>query len=315
VGKNHVLAPGGTFRQSAYLQETALLLGQGHVYAESAALLERLCGVSLSDKQIENLCHHYGQILETHPQPEALTLHQSEQLCYAMVDGCFIQSREQGWTETKLGRVFSAHQLMARSAKRNFIHASDYVAHVGGHEAFCAKLSPLLDSQRQLVVVADGAPWLWNWTDTMYPNAVQILDFYHAYEHICQWAVLALKEADQRSQWCEQAKSWLLNDEVDEVIDCLNSLVYQGDVAKKQTNLLTYLATHKHRMRYKTYQRQGYLIGLGPIESAHRTVIQHRLKRSGQRWTLGGSQQVLNLRTARLSNRWEKVVELVKKDT
>lgn len=65
-------------------------------------------------------------------------------------------------------------------------------------------------------------------------------------------------------------------------------------------------------MMYKTFTNKGYLIGSGAIESAHRNVIQIRMKRSGQRWTIKGGQQILNIRTAKLSNKWKKVTNLVR---
>ena len=65
-------------------------------------------------------------------------------------------------------------------------------------------------------------------------------------------------------------------------------------------------------MSYKTFLDKGFLIGSGAIESAQRTVVQHRLKRSGQRWTLKGAQQVLNIRTKNLSNKWNDVTNLVR---
>ena len=65
-------------------------------------------------------------------------------------------------------------------------------------------------------------------------------------------------------------------------------------------------------MYYKTYKDNGYLIGSGAIESAHRNIIQQRLKLSGQRWSIGGAQQIMNLRAFYKSNRWNEVVDIVK---
>jgi hypothetical protein len=65
-------------------------------------------------------------------------------------------------------------------------------------------------------------------------------------------------------------------------------------------------------MKYKTFRQQGYLIGSGAMESAIRNVVQHRLKRSGQRWTVNGGQQVLNLRTLFLSNLENMVIDKIK---
>ncbi len=101
VKKGHVLEPRGHFRQSPYLQETALHLGQGHTFNESSQLLKRLCGVDLSDKQAENLCHHYGGQLEDVAVEDIVEVpEEPTSLHYALVDGSYILSREQGWAAT-----------------------------------------------------------------------------------------------------------------------------------------------------------------------------------------------------------------------
>ena len=313
VKKGHVLEPKGHFRQSPYLQETALHLGQGHTFKESSQLLERLCGVDLSDKQTENLCHHYGEQLEDVAVEEVVEVPQEPTaLHYALVDGSYILSREQGWVETKVGRLFKGEDNFAVSEKRNMIRTSDYVAHIGGHLDFVDKFSGLLNGLSNLVFLADGAPWIWKWISDCYPQAVQILDFYHAYEKLCQWAVLVIKDQQESSLWIEGAKALLLNDELAEVIIRIQDTACQGEGLDKKNALLTYLNNNAHRMSYKTFLDQGYLIGSGAIESAQRTVVQQRMKRSGQRWTLKGGQQVLNLRTKMLSNRWNDVTQLVR---
>jgi hypothetical protein len=78
----------------------------------------------------------------------------------------------------------------------------------------------------------------------------------------------------------------LLDDQVKELIISIQGIDCKGDTPEKRKALLTYLNNNSHRMTYKTFFDKGYLIGSGAIESAQRTVVQHRLKRSGQRWTL-----------------------------
>lgn len=75
--------------------------------------------------------------------------------------------------------------------------------------------------------------------------------------------------------------------------------------------LLTYVLNNLERMRYGYFQKQGYWIGSGVMEAAHRTLVQHRLKRSGQRWTIQGAQQVVNLRVAFQSGHWKHVQQLI----
>lgn len=158
--KGHVLAPGGQFRQSAYLQQSALFLGQEQTFSYAGQRLERFWGRVLSDKQIENLSHHYGQCLQEQ-SIENLSRSNSEQLHYAMVDGSYLISREAGWVETKLGRIFKAHDCLCISDKRSQIKASKYVAYIGAHTDFCEKLSAHLNRLSRLVFIAHGAAWIW----------------------------------------------------------------------------------------------------------------------------------------------------------
>lgn len=311
VKKGHVLEPKGCFRQSPYLQETAIFLGQGEVFRESSNLLERLSGVSLSDKQIQKLCHHYGGLIES-ADNETVTTRKVNELHYGMVDGSYLMTREDGWKETKLGRVFKETDNYAINEKRKIIKESSYVAHIGECEVFIEKFSLLIANLANLVCIADGAVWFWKWLSENRPDAVQVLDFWHGYEKICQWAVLAFKDKEIASQWCETMKGLLLNDDIKEVIIAIQNTDNQELSSRKKDALLTYLENNAQRMMYKTYLAKGYLIGSGAMESAHRNVIQQRMKRSGQRWTIEGGQQVLNLRTTYLSNKWGKVQNYVR---
>jgi hypothetical protein len=269
--------------------------------------------VNLSGKQTENLCHYYGEKIEAElAKNEDITFEKSEALHYVMVDGSYILSRESGWTETKVGRIFKATDNFMVSDKRAIIEKSEYIAHIGTHTDFIDKISPLINRLNCFVFIADGASWMWKWVSEFYPNAVQILDFFHAFEKICQWAAIVFKDKQQLSDWCELAKTLLHNDELNELVIQIQNIDCQGDKLEKRNALLTYLCNNAHRMTYKRFLDKGYLIGSGAIESAQRTVVQHRLKRSGQRWTIKGGQQVLNLRVKNLSNQWNDVKKIVR---
>ena len=102
-----------------------MFLGQQQVFSDASDLLKGFSGVDLSDKQIETLCHHYGEQLESKSEDnEPLILQKNTQLHYAMVDGSYLMSREQSWTETKLGRIFNAEDCLAIHEKRTQIRAS-----------------------------------------------------------------------------------------------------------------------------------------------------------------------------------------------
>lgn len=133
-------------------------MGQDHVFDQSEELLSRLCGVTLSGKQIENLCHHYGEVLEEEPlcqEPAVVKI--DDRRHYAMVDGSYIMTREQKWCETKTGRLFREQDNFNVSDTRSVIKASRYASHIGSCAAFKAKMDVILQGHSRLVFVADGA--------------------------------------------------------------------------------------------------------------------------------------------------------------
>jgi hypothetical protein len=306
------MAPVGKkgFRVSEHLQALACYVGQQMSFDEASENLQMVGGISLTDKQVERICHHHGEYLEEILYEEKIEA-KDEELTYAMMDGsmCFI--RRQGWKEVKLGRVFKARDLLDIK-DRGTIRQSEYVVHLGSHEDFLAKFDPLIIPKTNVVAIADGARWIWDFWETYYPKAVQILDYFHAIEKIGNWAKLAIKEGQACKDWIDLQEKRLLNDDVEEIIHDLESFTDNKFIKEKQ-QLMTYLRNNTHRMKYKTFQEKGYLIGSGPIEAANKQVIQARLKKSGQRWTPDGLQQVANLRVAKHSGKWNLVLNHIKK--
>lgn len=317
VNTTHCLAPSGGkqgFRTSAYLQDLACYVGQSVPFDEGSALLAKLSSIFLTDKQIERITHHDGEAVETSVGQEiTCPAQKNRERHYAMMDGSmvFIKGPQEGWKELKLGRVF-AQSGAYQDKKRGIIRESTYVAHLGGHEEFLAKFEPLIHQKSCLVAIGDGARWIWDYWHTFRPDAVQLLDYFHAIEKIGLWAVGVFKDEKQRKEWMDNCQTLLLNDEVKELIIGLQEIPCQGDKLEKRQQLLTYLKNNEQRMRYKTFQEEGLFIGSGAIESANREVIQKRMKLSGQRWTRKGLQQVANIRVAFKSNEWDRVQNLIK---
>ena len=313
VPEKHVLCqtPSG-FRMTAYWQEQCLYMGQQQVFEEASECIEKLTGTAVTAKQIERLCHCYGELAQEQESQQADALRpEDKRQHYAMADGGMVLTREDDWKEMKLARIFAAEDHLPQSERRNFISHSTYVSHLGSHHAFCAKLLPLTDALPNLVWIADGAPWIWNMAGTHYPDSVQILDYYHAKEKLCSFAKEAIKDSKQRTQWIEQQEDLLFSDQVKLVIANISLMPCRGPARQLQRSLLTYYENNKQRMRYQSYRQQGLLIGSGPMEAAHRHVIQHRLKRSGQRWTIAGAQQIATLRCLNKSGQWNQVKDLI----
>ncbi len=312
VDSQHCLAPMGKkgFRQSAYLQELGCYLGQLLPFDEGSEVMEKFKGITLTDKQIERLTHHYGQVLEELPQEEVLAVSADEERHYAMMDGSTIFIRGQGWKEIKLGRIF-AESACYQAKKRGCIAQSTYVAHLGDHEAFLAKFDFQVAHKKQLVAIGDGARWIWDYWQTYYPDAIQILDYFHLIEKIGLWAGMIFKQESQRKDWLGLCEKLLLNNEAIEVELMIKNIDCQGDKKEKQDQLLTYLTNNKGRIHYKTYLEQGCFIGSGAMEAANREVVQKRMKLSGQRWTWQGAQQVAKLRVTFKNRHWHKLIQQI----
>ena len=249
----------------------------------------------------------------------------SQDKMYAMVDGSFLQCRANDdthkdvWKEIKVGRIFlSSHQVEEVSNKRNIIRYSDYVVSLGNVKSFLNKMEHRLDDYRgTLIFINDGAPWIWNWIEDAYPKAVQILDYFHAMEYLADFADTCFKNKEEKKAWIESMEQLLNDDKVVNVIEQLNTMATSdepksAECRDKLKSLLSYYNSHQNRMLYGTYRQKGYLVGSGPIESAHRNVIQKRLKLSGQRWTEEGARNIACLRACSKSMRNDVIRNLIK---
>ena len=311
---------------SLFLQYQCCFLGHQLVFSQAEDFFYKMSGITVSAKQIERVCHHYGEEFESDYAQGKLADAPTgcvtvDNPAYVMMDGGMILTRqkEHPWKELKLGRVFrSRDHVKGVSKKRNLITDFRYVGHIGGHQEFLSKLDFFIEDidNDSKVFIADGALWIWNWVQDMYPDSTEILDFFHAKEHLCQFASVYFEEVKTRDEWIRSMEKLLLDDQVEQVVDTLKQLL-AGKNKKTTTNILNnlirYYQNNLKRMKYKTFKNKGYLIGSGAMESAIRNVVQHRLKRSGQRWTIKGGQQITNIRTMFLSNGQDKIIEKIKK--
>jgi len=241
-----------------------------------------------------------------------LALKRPEEPVYLMMDGSMVFSREEGWKEMKVGRIFNQSSCTAIQPNRNVIMQSLYVCHLGDHQAFLNKWESYTEAYLNKICIADGAKWIWNWVEDCYPQSVQILDFFHAAEKLGSYAALQYPDSVERNKWIELQKQRLRNNGTDQIIAELQiSSTNNKEAEKARTDLIRYYENNRCRMQYKTYLEKGYLIGSGAVEAAHRNVIQQRLKLSGQRWSVKGAQQIANLRACKKSNQWNTVIELI----
>lgn len=302
------------FRISPLLSEKVGYIGQLDTYENGSEIAQQLLNVAVSDSKIYRLTDHLGEQAEQWLAEDDLQDKiEEEQVVYAQVDGSMILTREEGWKEVKLGRVFGADDLCAETDFRNWLKNSEYLAHLGGHEPFEKRMSDMLDGYEDraddLVFISDGARWQWNWITACYPKATQILDFYHAMKHIGSYISL-VEEGAEKSELIKRLGHILKH----EGLEACRKLIDQTDCRTKtqqseKMKLNQYLDNNAERMKYPEYLERGLLIGSGAIESAHRTVIQRRMKLSGQRWSEKGAKHMLNLRTINMSGHWHRVTD------
>jgi hypothetical protein len=293
-------------------------VGQSEVFDEASHLLDEIGSIEISGMQIQRICLHYGSLLDPLIEANCETViprlekaNQDDPL-YVMVDGAMLFTRPKEWREIKLGRIFFGSSTVELSAKRRQTLRSVYVSHLGSVDDFFPKLERHLTHYKHRVIIGDGAKWIWNWAEDNYPGATHILDFYHAKEKLVVFARYQFRDDEVRRQWIEEQCERLMNNEAEEVMSQVKRCKARSPEAKAaKEKLLNYYREHDDRMRYKTYREAGLLIGSGPIEAAHRSVIQQRMKRSGQKWTIKGGQAIANLRCYRCSEAWDMVKKIV----
>lgn len=316
--KTHVLCSGTKkFGITRYIQISLCLLGQSKVFDEATELIEKLLGLSISGMQIQRVSEYYGAKLDPAinrnierciPMLEDV---KKDEAVYVMTDGSMLLTRDEKWKEIKLARIFTHDDILKLSDKRSEIRESVYVSHMGGVDVFLPKLERHLCGYKNKVIIGDGAKWIWNWAEDNYPGATQILDFFHAKDKLVILSKHILKE-QERQNWVHIQCDKLMDDKVDEVIENIKKLRCRNDEAREiKGKTIHYYTEHEDRMLYKTYRAKGLLIGSGPIEAAHRSVLQTRMKLSGQKWSIKGVNAIANLRCLYKSKAWHILEKFV----
>jgi hypothetical protein len=157
------------------------------------------------------------------------------------------------------------------------------------------------------VIIADGAVWIWNIADREFPGAIQIVDLYHAREHIWVLAGKLFSANDrQRKRWATGLQKQLDAGKIESLVRRLRSFPATcTDAAELLRVEADYFERNRERMRYPNFRRQNLFVGSGVIEAACRTVIAKRLKQSGMFWTVQGANAIIALRCCRLNREFE----------
>lgn len=302
---------------SPYLQEVIALFGANEVYAKAAEMLSVVLAMPLSTSNVYRICRDLGQqveplLTETDDTVEVAQIPVSkDEVVYVSMDASMIQS-DDGYVEVKAGRIWSNSTLVANGTTNGVPRykavESQYSAHLGHYRAFLPKfersISGYAHAQEQMVFITDGATWIHDYVTNSYPQATHILDYYHAVEHLHAFS----KEAGLDKKWIDNICKLLKNNGISQVLTRLENLRLSSEaVRKSRQQLVNYYRTNQNRMRYGDYESRGLSIGNGAMEAANRSLVQVRCKRSGQRWTPRGANDILNLRVLLMSKKWHMV--------
>lgn len=319
-----VLGVGARAQLSAGVQQWGLELVASVPYQEAAARLDTLTGLALGPETLRRLALRVGSALADAEEAAAAEVEQTQEaaepvdpapgLLVVETDGAMIRYQD-GWHEVKIG-------LVAGWVDDRLQHPS-YIAARASAEPFGSRLlaeaarrgglevvrweggvtSRGLAILREALILGDGAAWIWKLADDHWTQRLEVVDFYHASEHLATVAQALFTDAAARA-WTATRCHELLTAGPAPVLAALRQASASSPPARAILRRERgYFRQHADRMAYPTLRLDGLPIGSGAIESAAAHVVQLRLKRPGMRWSDTGARAVLTLRARDRSGR------------
>jgi len=300
-------------------------------FAETSELMRELAGVSVDPKRVERAAEALGREIAddersvVDPQPPAAPT------MYLGLDGTGVpmraselagrQGKQSDGTaktrEVKLVTLWTAETADERGVPVRDRGSVSYSAAL--ESAACRDTDRELsefaqrvsrearrrgfDRAPRQVVLGDGAPWIWNLAEEIFPSAIQIVDIFHAKGHL--WDVAKAiygPGTDLGERWAKQRRDELDQGNLDAIFDALAAHQTTHDEARK---CLAYLTNNRARMRYPSFRAQGLCVSTGVVEAGCKVAIGARLKRAGMHWTVAGADAIIALRCSRLSRRFD----------
>jgi len=300
-------------------------------YQEGSGLLRELAGLEVGVKQVERTAEALGaEVAEDEGQQvEVETEGPLPHTLYLGLDGTGIPMRREELAgrvgkqrdgsaqtrEVKVCAIWSAESRDAEGLPRRDEGSVSYSAAIetaasrdtDSQAEFTqrvereAKRRGFTQAPRQ-VVIGDGAPWIWNIADEVFPQAVQIVDRYHVKERLSQVAKALYAQDEEAHRWAQRR-----HQELDEGRwrNLTRALARHAVRSPEARHCLQYLKRNRHRMRYPEFRAQHLCTSSGVLEAGCRVVVGSRLKRSGMHWTVRGSNAIIALRCYKLSGRFE----------
>jgi hypothetical protein len=306
-------------------------------FAGAARLLEELAGVRLTAKRVERAAEASGTAaagagrgraalitarklvpLPPLPLPDKL---------YAAIDGTGVPmtSRETAGRagkgedgrartrEVKLAVFFTQDKLdkdgyPVRDRASASVIASFEPAAVFGNMVRAEGIRRGADHVRQLTILGDGAPWIWNIATAKFPEATQVVDLFHAREHLHDLArKLEFMLLDRKDKWLAARLEDLDYGYIDGIVSATRQYPLEGVKKDEVDTALGYFEANAPRMRYHWFRQCGLFVGSGVVEASCKTVIGQRLKQAGMHWTVAGADAIIALRCREASSRWEAI--------
>ena len=313
-----------------------MLAAVGHeaAFERGREQMELLAGLSVTTKAVERTAEAIGEDIEVCQQRERQRALQLElpipmgpriPILYVEMDGTGIpvvgketqgrsgkQDGQPAHTrEAKLGCVFTQTTVDEEGYP---IREEASTSYVGAIES-CEEFGPRLYAEawrrgwaraEKKVVLGDGAEWIWNQADLHFPEATQILDLYHAREHLWELAgKLYPNDSPAQKRWVMVEKDKLDDGKIEDLAVELRSLqASHSGLAEDIHSAAHYFESNQERMRYPKFRQLGLFVGSGVIEAGCKTVL-GRLKQSGMFWTVRGANAIIALRCCQLSGKFE----------
>jgi len=303
---------------TAGVQEVVSLLSCECPFQTVSDLIERVLGFTISPPRVQEVAERAGQRAcePEGPAEGAPVGSASGKTLVIASDGCQAPQRD-GWHEVKVATLYANESRVRTAGTRGKVLEKEYLASLENAEGFGRRLWDCaqrweVQRARRVVVMGDGAPWIWNLADEHFPGAVEIVDFYHAVEHL--WATGEALWGDRQTSaatrgWVRHQRRLLRRGRVDLVLAAIErGRQRPGLSSERQTVVrrnLDYFQTNGPRMQYHRYRRWRLPIGTGAVEGSCKFVVQSRFKRPGSRWSAQGLAQMLALKLMRLNRRWD----------
>jgi hypothetical protein len=327
------------------VQQAAVDLATEMPYETAAGMLERLSGIAVSSERIHTFTNQVAEglsVLDVAPSRDAIDQRVAEvaagrfrrPVLVLGIDGAYVPSRPENARGRRPGQArYRARRAMWRHAWyeakgfRFYLLDDERIVHVLswhqvqseddlGNALKKIKDEGLIPEDTvRLCVIGDGAEWIWKHVQALFPDATQVLDYYHCSEYLHKVAYAQYGQTLQALEWVEATLTRLYQGQVSAVLGGLRRMQPVSDEAAKAiNNCWIHLNEHRDRTSYGTFRRGGYPLGSGGIESSNKFICHVRLKRSGAWWFENSSNQMLALRCAKYNGTFDQVFARYRQD-